>query len=252
MRVLTWFLPASRARGKFHGIEMDTTALVRMLCSLLRRERMPAPGRIRLTKLLYLLDVEAKRVLGKRATDLDWIYYHYGPYAFELEPRLEEAGFSTDELDLPGGGRIRALRVAEASASDFTGTDPNIKSLALSIVKAWGDADLNRLLNYVYFETEPMAGAKRGARLSFDNVRALPITKDVHWGPKPETKSKLLELRARLADKLERRLGIAQREHPSSSLRQNLAIWDSEEPSSVPLEGGIVDLPPDGGLPPHG
>ena len=40
------------------------------------------------------------------------------------------------------------------------------------IVKEWGDAALNTLLNHVYFHTPPMRRAKsRGDILSFDSIR---------------------------------------------------------------------------------
>ena len=45
------------------------------------------------------------------------------------------------------------------------------RALLSTLVKKWGDSDLNTLLDHVYFETEPMENAKRGDLLDFSQLR---------------------------------------------------------------------------------
>jgi len=46
-------------------------------------------GKTRLIKLLYLLDIENYKSYQRIFTELDWIFYKYGPYAFEIEKFLD-------------------------------------------------------------------------------------------------------------------------------------------------------------------
>ena len=50
-------------------------------------------GKTKLVKLLYLIDVENWRRRRKTLTGLEWRFYHYGPYAFEIEDALNELAF---------------------------------------------------------------------------------------------------------------------------------------------------------------
>lgn len=47
-------------------------------------------GMVRITKLLYLLDVEYYRNNGSIFTGFNWIYYKYGPYTAEIEDEVAE------------------------------------------------------------------------------------------------------------------------------------------------------------------
>ena len=67
-----------------------------------------------------------------------------------------------------------------------------------SVVSDWGDADLNMLLSYVYFETEPMLEAQPGQLLDFSLIRPRP--KPIHL---MLDKDKLRKLQESLKDKAE-------------------------------------------------
>ena len=62
------------------------------------------------------------------------------------------------------------------------------------VVKQWGDADLNLLLDHVYFDTEPMRDASRGACLDFSTL--MPAVSQTN--PKKLDDSKLGALRDKL------------------------------------------------------
>ena len=47
--------------------------------------------KIKLVKLLYLVDLASQETTGRIATGLDWIFYHYGPWAPALDAVLDRA-----------------------------------------------------------------------------------------------------------------------------------------------------------------
>jgi hypothetical protein len=47
-------------------------------------------GKTKLVKLLYLIDIESYRRYSRRLTGLDWLFYHYGPYALEIDQALKQ------------------------------------------------------------------------------------------------------------------------------------------------------------------
>jgi hypothetical protein len=120
--------------------------------------------RARLVKLLYLVDVE--RVRGRREpiTGIAWTYEASGPSAAGLDATLRE--LETRAKDGASWGRSVARDSTHGDAW-VAGT----KMLVDGIVRDCAGLDLNALLDRVYFETGPMAGAERGKPLQLDRAR---------------------------------------------------------------------------------
>jgi len=160
-------------------------------------QRMPAPFVTRLVKLIYLADLEWRRGHGgEPLADLTWKFLHFGPYAIEFAEVLADPEMEMKELD---SGNV-------ARRFDFTDLDlehprvPEPVSAVLSkVVKQWGDADLNTLLDFVYFETEPMENARRGELLDFSAVKMPEAARRL-----PVDVNKLNALRQRLAATVKR------------------------------------------------
>jgi hypothetical protein len=135
-----------------------------------RAERQEIPiGLTRLIKLLYLLDIENYRSQRKTFTELDWTFYKYGPYAFEIEEFLENIGVTEEEIPIKGGRVLLRLGIDHQEEIDI-GIEK--KAILDSLIEEWGDASLSELLDYVYFDTEPMMGAQtRGERLEFGSIK---------------------------------------------------------------------------------
>lgn len=180
----------------------------------------------RLVKLLYLLELEYYRSKRERLTGLDWKFLHYGPYPPSLKSVL--GGLEIESFQRKGGKNsqqfvIEEERFMEASA------DEEIESLIAHIVKQWGDADLNQLLDFVYFETEPMQKAKRGEVLDFSGVKAnerarVELRLDA---------IKLNQARARLSERARAYSALRRPLVPPSGLPQNLEIWDADRAKQV-------------------
>lgn len=72
----------------FRNTEPELSAIIAYIVAR-ARDRQITLNRTRLVKLLYLLDVERIRSQREAITGLNWVFFHYGPYAFELIDTLE-------------------------------------------------------------------------------------------------------------------------------------------------------------------
>jgi len=167
----------------------------------------------RLVKYLYLVDLVVSRDRRRRATDLSWIYYDYGPYPVGFESLLtEELGSGHARLErLPRGGPAsgEAVLVLPVLRPVETLLPNDLKNAADAICSHWANWDLNVLLNYVYFDTPPMRKARRGQDLDLlvENDRSWPVTRGpLEAPPVPDSyRRRLAEARERQRHQLPRR-----------------------------------------------
>lgn len=156
----------------------DAKALVRAVLTRVR-DREGSAGKTKLLKFLYLADIENFRTTRQTITGFDWIFFHFGPWAAEYDKVL-------DQLAAEG-----AIEVEKWARSDVEGASIRVKEpldlgqvikptvalyRAQRYIDTWADKGIPTLLDYVYFETEPMAEAQKGAKLDFSKVhREAPI-----------------------------------------------------------------------------
>ena len=137
-------------------------------------------GRTSLMKLVYLVDVQHYRRFGRQATSVKWLFHHYGPYAYELDPAINPLGDYLDESELTwtaSSGKAAGYRYTrregwrEIEAAFNSNFSAPVKRSVANVIDQWGLEPLHTILDYVYFETEPMQGAKRGEYLDFSKVQ---------------------------------------------------------------------------------
>jgi antitoxin SocA-like protein len=129
--------------------------------------------RTKLVKLLYLIDIEQQRRAGRPLTGLRWVFYHFGPYSFDLR----------DELDAMEGSRLTTRELVASSDRElailYVGViDPPQEDLWPEmtrtridrVVDKWALEPLNLLLDHVYFHTAPMRSARRGEQLDLSSA----------------------------------------------------------------------------------
>ena len=75
-------------------------------------------------------------------------------------------------MELVDGRIARRFKFDEAELEKPQVPD-QVSRLLRSITEEWGDANINVLLNHVYFNTEPMEHAKRGEILDFFDAPAV-------------------------------------------------------------------------------
>lgn len=153
--------------------------IIKQIIKSAKEQEINAPAKTKLVKLLYLLEVEYYKHYQKRLTDLKWQFYHYGPYTSEIESILGSPDIDEIPFALGGGKLGRHYDLVKEEAEVYLSSD--VKRLIDHAVKEWGDIDLNKLLDYVYFETEPMREAKRGELLDFTKIKP--------WKPSEKVKN---------------------------------------------------------------
>ncbi|NQV17344.1 MAG: DUF4065 domain-containing protein [Armatimonadetes bacterium] len=124
-------------------------------------------GKTRLLKIAYLVELFYYRNEMKRLTNEEWIFYKFGPYLMNYDNILND----------------KKIFVVEDIKDDFTkvtlnesATIPVLPSeISLIInhsVKKYGNMDFYKLLDYVYYDTEPMIDVnKRLDKLDFSSVK---------------------------------------------------------------------------------
>jgi hypothetical protein len=130
-------------------------------------------NKTKLIKLLYLIDIEYYRKYKKTYTDFNWIYYEYGPWAYEYNDIYDQIKTSPDfkiiTKDLPQKIEVITCISDEKDFSDIF-KEPEESLLFRELINKWALEDLNRILNYVYFYTQPMIGAKKNEKLDFSKI----------------------------------------------------------------------------------
>ncbi|SRR5579883_87056 len=112
-----------------------------------------------LIKFLYLADLYSVKWTGKQLTDLDWCYYHFGPWNEGINTALNE--MNGKEIIQESQGNVTYIRPEnEAAQVDNLQIPLSIKFVLDNIRREWAGADkLDQLLDYVY-DTAPMVEVK--------------------------------------------------------------------------------------------
>ena len=108
-----------------------------------------------------------------------------------------------------------------------------VASIFANLVKRWGDADLNLLLDYVYFDTEPMESATRGELLDFTALTPTPPSVVPTFDA-----LKLNGIRSRIRERA-RAMGLTREgaHFPSVDVASERAWDEDDRPVSLPLGG---------------
>jgi hypothetical protein len=190
----------------FPRIDPDLRALVAYIVAR-ARSRDCTLTRTKLVKLLYLIDVERVRSRRDPLTGLEWVFYHYGPYAFELINTLDEMESGPGLVASPYYDSI--LYRAAPGAPDGENWNAATKNLVDNVIDEYASRGLNELLDYVYFQTGPMVGAQRGQRLDLSRAqegsrRRLKVSPLRAPSRPPDIDERLARWRARNARSLSR------------------------------------------------
>lgn len=154
--------------------------LIRAICSRVQ-EREGYLNKTKLVKYLYLIDVEYYRVHKELFTGFNWVFKDFGPWAFEYNDVFEvmqrSPAFRIDEGTRPDLD-TKFIRTIESLELGKVISDFDIQLNVRRIIDRWADEATAQMLNYVYFNTEPMINAERGKPLDFTKIHSLePIPK---------------------------------------------------------------------------
>lgn len=142
-------------------------------------EREGAANRTKLLKLMYLADIENYRATGETLTGFDWIFYLYGPWSAEYDALLEQLeAEGSINLEKWSAGTVEGERVSIRTRIplDTIGLSTRAFLRAQRLIDTWADSAIPKLLDYVYFQTEPMQDAEKMKPLDFKKVSKEPPT----------------------------------------------------------------------------
>lgn len=151
--------------------------LIRAICTRVK-EREGYLNKTKLIKYLYLLDIEYYRVHNETFTGFRWIFKEFGPWAYEYIDLFDSIktspAFRVREGERPDLDTVFIEVTYENKAElDTVIKDFDFERKARQIIDRWADENLAPLLNYVYFNTEPMVDAERYKPLDFSKIHSL-------------------------------------------------------------------------------
>lgn len=217
-----------------------TDLLLRNLITYLITELRDADfgfGKTKLVKLLYLVDVAHYRSRRRQLTGLSWIFHHYGPYAFEIDAALKSLMFDIpqERADIGSGREAIVFRPPyRLQAQMKPDALYEAKPLVDRVLGEWGAADLNELLDFVYFDTEPMASAQRGKPLDFSLIPPRTIQRSREEGYTASALSVEAQERLRQYLAAERRTALL-----DPPPRYDDAYWDAVARMDADEQSGI-------------
>lgn len=131
----------------------------------------------KLLKLLYLFDVEYYRIHKKTFTGFDWQFYLLGPWTAQYDKELEILIGNSQLKTSAGQNNTTYFKTFEKiEFADLFDTFKDELPLK-RIIDTWGERTTNEILDYVYFETEPMIFGTRNELLDFSTISETPPIK---------------------------------------------------------------------------
>jgi antitoxin SocA-like protein len=156
-------------------------------------------GITRLIKLAYLVELFYYRKNKDRLTDIQWIYYKYGPYVMDIDSYIDTTDIISETIK--DNNFTKYSLKFNVKIEDIP---ESIEILIKSTLKKYVGLDLDELLDYVYNETEPMMNVdERGDLLNFNTVNSenyykvkeLKLTDDILNEIKDKNKKKFANVK---------------------------------------------------------
>jgi len=214
---------------------------------------------LRLVKFLYLADLYYARVSkGETLTDWPWAFVYFGPWCQEANEAINNAARSDlvitkefpSKYDDDKDYRLFWLEDTDEDPKLIDALPTYVWSRLQWAIRKWAD-DSYGLLDYVYFETEPMIEAKPGAVLNFSQSRMPEVPKKVDM--KKLSRAKVEEAKnalARLREKYKNGLSSRPPQGPNDTVFRQFVSKLDEEDLETGLEGTADLTGPESNLKP--
>jgi hypothetical protein len=124
----------------------------------------------KILKLLYLFDVEYFRIHRRTFTGFAWKFFHLGPWTSEYETTLDGIVASGALEQKFGKHDTPMYHSPERVDASIVRLPPEDDSILRGVLRRWAGADTRDILDYVYFNTEPMQQGIRNESLDFSVI----------------------------------------------------------------------------------
>jgi hypothetical protein len=209
---------------------------------------------LRLVKFLYLADLYNARVTqGKTLTEWPWAFVYFGPWCKQANEAIEaadKAGIIRSErhssmYDDEKDYRLFSINEIDKEPKVTDALPTYVWSKLQWAIRKWAD-DSYGLLDYVYFETEPMIEAKPGAVLDFSQSRMPEVPKKIDMKKIPKAKmEEAKKALARLGEKYKNGLSSRPPQGPTDTVFREFVSKLDEEDLETGLEGTADSAEPE-------
>jgi len=147
-------------------------------------EQWPGATQLELLKVLYLADIESRRLTGESISDFNWIRYHNGPFSTDIYSVLESlkrAGVATTRAEIAYTGKT-IIHSTPVPGGIVNRKLPALKQAILNGVALKARRITLKALMNVAYATPPMQSAQLREPLNMalvDNTRRGQITDDL-------------------------------------------------------------------------
>lgn len=201
---------------------------------------------LRLVKFFYLADLyHARFSKGRTLTGWPWAFVYFGPWCQEVNQAIDNAAKNgliiaeefPSRYDDKKDYRLFWVEDTDEEPKIIDAFSTYVRSKLQWAIQKWAD-DTSGLLDYVYFETEPMIGTKPGALLNFGQCQMPEMPKNIDIKKIP--KEKLAEAKnavARLQEKYKSGIGARFSHGPTDASYQEFVSKLDEEDLETGLDG---------------
>jgi len=201
---------------------------------------------LRLVKFLYLADLyHARSSKGETLTGWPWAFVYFGPWCKEVNEAIEMTAKKGLILAQEYPSKYDDDKDYRLFSTESTDEEPKIidalptyvwSKLQWAIQK-WAD-DSHGLLDYVYFETEPMIEAKPGTLLDFSHSQRPEVPKKIEIKKIPKAKLEKAKIAlAGLREKYKNGIGTRPSQGPVDTVFQEFVAKLDEDDLEPGLEG---------------
>jgi len=136
------------------------------------QECLPPLTKTKLLKLVYLIEYKYFKRYRTRLSNINWVYYLYGPYSFDYDNVIKKFPFEIEKNEGSEGFEFEIIKLDEDFALSNKIDEFDIRLLVKNVVNEFGSENISDLLDFIYFETEPMQFvAKRHDPLDFETIQ---------------------------------------------------------------------------------
>lgn len=123
----------------------------------------------KILKLTYIVEYYYYKKYNKRLTNENWVFYHYGPYIFNYDDYIDRCAFSYEQSE---NGEYRIIKNERVTSDTIQLEEFEAKMLIKKIIKEYGQSSLDEILDFIYFDTEPMLKTtQRKQSLDFSSIQ---------------------------------------------------------------------------------
>lgn len=121
----------------------------------------------RITKLVYLIDLENVKKYGVQITNIEWFFDHYGPYVSDVLDEADEDKSISIVRDISNFGTVKYIVKPKRGKDELIYEDlsENDKNIIDKVIDATKNYYWNEFIDYVY-STEPIKNGEKYSKLN--------------------------------------------------------------------------------------